>query len=204
MSVKCRLLEGLALFPKDMSPKWRVHVFKQAFSAQIGKLENTAMTSFPTLLLHLGPNANHLVHDLISPVIDDRSREVQLSLANNVGILACVVCRKAVLRYKSDGLKSPFYESFEIQCLSCDNLKDEQSNNASKSRPNLVDPNMFVPYLTLLSSDDTAIKKSIIESLKRMFGHIGVRAKSSTIVSMLDTALDVLVDPDYNIRVSFR
>ncbi|XP_063432068.1 serine/threonine-protein kinase ATR-like [Mytilus trossulus] len=203
LSVKCRLLEGLALFPKDMSPKWRVHVFKQAFSDTDWQIRNTAITSFPTLLLHLGPNANHLVHDLISPVIDDKSREVQLSLANNVGILACVVCRKAVLRYKSDELKNPFYESFEIQCLSCDNLKDEQSNNASKSRPNLVDPNMFVPYLTLLSSDDTTIKKSIIGSLKRMFGHIGVRAKSSTIVSMLDTALNVLVDPDYNIRVSF-
>ena len=43
-----------------------------------------------------------------------------------------------------------------------------------------------------------------IESLKRMFGHIGVRAKSSTIVSMVDTALKVIVDPDYNIRVCFR
>jgi len=37
-----------------------------------------------------------------------------------------------------------------------------------------------------------------------MFGHIGVRAKSSTIVNMVDTALKVIVDPDYNIRVCFR
>ncbi|CAG2252528.1 ATR [Mytilus edulis] len=196
MSVKCRLLEGLALFPKDMSPKWRVHVFKQAFSDTDWQIRNTAMTSFPTLLLHLGPNANHLVHDLISPVIDDKSREVQLSLANNVGILACVVCRKAVLsnvfgfnliirkkRRNIDHMIEGY--SYDVNETK---LSDEQSNNASKSRPNLVDPNMFVPYLTLLSSDDTTIKKSIIESLKRMFGHIGV---SSTIVSMLDTALDV-------------
>lgn len=38
---------------------------------------------------------------------------------------------------------------------------DDQSNNTSKSsRPNLVDPNMFVPYLTLLSVTNTSVKKS--------------------------------------------
>lgn len=31
LSVRCLLLEGLAFFPKDASPKWRVHIFRQAF-----------------------------------------------------------------------------------------------------------------------------------------------------------------------------
>ena len=66
--VKTKSLQVLSLLPKDVSPKWRIHIFRQAAGDTDITLRRSAMANFPMLLQHSGPNANHLVYELVQYV----------------------------------------------------------------------------------------------------------------------------------------
>ncbi|XP_060075850.1 serine/threonine-protein kinase ATR-like, partial [Ylistrum balloti] len=200
-AVKHESLHVLSFLPKDVAPKWRVHVFRQAFGDGECKMRQSALNTFPLLLHHLGPNANHLVYELIHALVDDRDPEIQKTMADTVGKLACVVCRKSVVSsFKTLGTTST---SQTIQCISCDKLQDKESCKSTKERPRLVDPNMFSKFLTLLDTENQEVKLAMINSLRRMFGHIGLRSNNQATMGMLNTCLCLIEDNDYKVRVRF-
>ncbi|WAQ99000.1 ATR-like protein [Mya arenaria] len=69
-----------------------------------------------------------------------------------------------------------------------------------RERPRLVDANMFLPFMQLAQSDSVHIRK---ESLRYVFGHIGVRKNNAATINILTTALKFVEDTDYDIRVAF-
>lgn len=200
-AVKLESLRVLSFLPKDVAPKWRVHVFRQAFADVHSKMRQSALTNFPLLLHHLGPNANHLVYELIHAQVDDRDPDIQKTLTDIVGMLACVVCRKSVVSsFRTPGAKP---NTQTIQCITCDKLQDKESCKSTKERPRLVDPNMFSKFLTLLDTDNRDIKLAMISSLRRIFGHIGLRSNNPATMGMLNTSLRLIEDNDYKVRVQF-
>ncbi|XP_021368561.1 serine/threonine-protein kinase atr-like, partial [Mizuhopecten yessoensis] len=200
-TVKLESLRVLSFLPKDVAPKWRVHVFRQAFGDGQSKMRRSALTTFPLLLHHLGPNANHLVYELIHSLVKDTDPEIQKALADTVGKLACVVCRKSVVSsFKKPGT---FSTTQTLQCISCDKLQDKDSCKSTKERPRLVDPNMFSKFLVLLDADNREVKLAMIRSLKRMFGHIGLSSNNPATKGMLNTSLRLIEDSDYSVRVRF-
>ncbi|KAL3865679.1 hypothetical protein ACJMK2_043043, partial [Sinanodonta woodiana] len=171
----CESLQVLSFLPKDVASKWRTHIFKQALTDSSIAERKSAVHAFPVLLQNLGPNANHLVYDLIHPSLQDKAQDVQEALVEMSGTLACVISRKTQV----DGSNSP------------------------RERPRIVDPNMFSPFLQFVDSENTSVKKKLIPSLKRIFGHFGVRSSNSATMSCLTTSLKLLEDPDYHIRRDF-
>nr|XP_022332154.1 serine/threonine-protein kinase ATR-like isoform X2 [Crassostrea virginica] len=203
MEVKCECLQGLSLLPKDVSPQWRVHVYRQACTDSDKELKIAAISCLPLLLVHLGPNANHLVHDLLLPMVNTTDHAIQESLVSIAGILACVICRKAVFR-KETNQYGVVEHQHRIQCLSCDSLIDKNECALSKERPKLVDPNMFLPFLGLITNGNTQVRLKLIScSLERIFGHIGVRSNNSATISMLKSCLSLIQDPDFSVREQF-
>nr|XP_034325117.1 serine/threonine-protein kinase ATR isoform X2 [Crassostrea gigas] len=203
MEVKCECLRGLSLLPKDVSPQWRVHVFRQACTDSDNELKIAAVRCLPLLLVHLGPNANHLVHDLLIPMVNTTDSLIKESLVSISGILACVICRKAVLRKETNrhGLVD---HQHKIQCLSCDNLLDKSESGTSKERPKLVDPNMFLPFVGIITNSNSQVKLRLIScSLERIFGHIGVRSNNTATITMLKICLNLIQDSDFNVREKF-
>ncbi|XP_052796079.1 serine/threonine-protein kinase ATR-like isoform X2 [Mya arenaria] len=194
----------LALLPKDVAHKWRVHIFRQALCDGGSLVKVRAIQSFPNLLYHLGPNANHLVYDLLHSCVSDGSDDKQKALAGIVGHLACVVSRKAILN-KSPvvSLERPMYTAISVGCLSCDGSDLVDVTGSPRERPRLVDANMFLPFMQLAQSDSVHIRKVFIESLRYVFGHIGVRKNNAATINILTTALKFVEDTDYDIRVAF-
>ncbi|KAL5004570.1 hypothetical protein ScPMuIL_018026 [Solemya velum] len=200
----CDSLRFLSLLPKEVAPKWRVHVLKQACTDSREEVRKAVTNIFPTVLLHLGPNANHLVYELLHPLVLDRDSELQKTVAGVLGYLACVVSRKAVLRRVLPGDNhKPLYEYLKIKCTACDTFDDMEELGSPKGRPKLIDPNMFSPFLVFLQSEDQVTKTEFIQSLKRIFGHIGVRSNNTAIVNMLNSCLVLIEDPNYQVRMEF-
>ncbi|XP_074649776.1 serine/threonine-protein kinase ATR-like [Tubulanus polymorphus] len=207
-STLCEIIHVLAIMPKDYSPQWRAKVMKIAGEDSDENLRRAVIEHFPRLLYHYGPNGNHLVYDILHGILKMKtlSTAEQEMLANIYGKLACVISRKALLKSTSQSrLSTPCYENMPIQCYSCDDIIDEEGHQRSPhSRPKIVDPTMFLPFLNLLTSEQPIeVKTALVKSFKRLFGHIGVRANNPATVDMLNKCLTVIEDPDYNIRVLF-
>ncbi|XP_045160246.2 serine/threonine-protein kinase ATR-like [Mercenaria mercenaria] len=200
----CECLNVLALLPKEVAAKWRVHVFRQALSDSVVEVKQTAISVFPIVLYHLGPNANHLVYDLLHPCVKDKSESIHRSLAAVSGPLACVVSRKAVLNKSREiSMIVPMYKNMTVGCMSCDCSTITDVTGTSKERPKLVDANMFLPFLQLVNSEKSDIKLALVTSMRRMFGHIGVRKNNVATINVLHTALKLIEDSDYDIRTAF-
>ncbi|XP_060578307.1 serine/threonine-protein kinase ATR-like [Ruditapes philippinarum] len=200
----CECLNVLALLPKEVAPKWRVHVFRQALCDTVVDVKQTAINVFPIVLFHLGPNANHLVYDILHPCVEDKSENIHRSLAAVCGPLACVVSRKAVINKSREiSMVDPMYKNVAVGCLSCDCSTMIDTAGSSKERSRLVDANMFLPFLHLVNSDKSDIKSALVRSMRRMFGHIGVRKNNAATISVLNTALNLIEDTDYDVRTAF-
>ncbi|KAL4227217.1 hypothetical protein ACF0H5_012662 [Mactra antiquata] len=200
----CECLRVLALLPKEVASKWRIHVFRQALCDNILDIKITAVDIFPVLLYHLGPNANHLVYDLLHPSLDEKSIDLHKSLAVISGPLACVVSRKAVLKKNETvSVNKPMYQQYYISCLSCDQSTCANVSGSSVERPKLVDANMFLPFVQLVKSDKTEVKIGLVNSMRLIFGHIGVRKNNTATINILNTALTLIEDCDYDTRTLF-
>lgn len=201
-SAEC--LNILSLLPKEVAPKWRVHVFRQALSDTTVEVKRAAIDVFPILLYHLGPNANHLVYDLLHPCVEDKADKILRALARIAGPLACVVSRKAVLSKSSEiSMFCPMYKKISVSCLSCDCAEVTDVTGSSVDRPKLVDANMFQPFLQLVNSQQSSIRLALIGSMRRMFGHIGVRKNNVATINVLNLALTLIEDADYDNRTAF-
>ena len=71
-------------------------------------------------------------------------------------------CEIALYSRTSDpGCKDGMYRSIVVKCSICDDL-DPQTDGSNHSnqidRPKLVAPNMFQPFLSLLSSEDKTVR----------------------------------------------
>ncbi|CAH1797711.1 unnamed protein product [Owenia fusiformis] len=158
--------------------------------------------AFPLILHLLGPNANHLVYDLLHNLMTDKSPVVLSALATIAGPLACVVSRKAVLQRPLSCKDGKIYCNISLICLCCEENSDGSNVSSPRARPKLVDPAMFLPFLQLLTATRD-IKLGLTQSLSKMFGHIEVRSNNQATVNMLNSCLNLIEDPDYQTRVEF-
>ncbi|XP_052214022.1 serine/threonine-protein kinase ATR-like isoform X2 [Dreissena polymorpha] len=201
-SSECLLV--LALLPKEVVHKWRVHVFRQAMCESEPCIKRAAILAFPLLLFNLGPNANHLVYDLLHPSVQEKDVSVHAVLACVAGPLACVVSRKALVHrdcHVSGSL--PLYKRIRVECLSCDSCALSDVTASPRERPRLVDANMFLPFLQLVSSEEAHIRLALVGSMRRMFGHVGVRKNNPASINIFNQALGLMEDDNYDNRVTF-
>ncbi|XP_041373194.1 serine/threonine-protein kinase ATR-like [Gigantopelta aegis] len=209
VSMSCECLQVLSRFPKEVASTWRIHIFKQAFGDSSSQVRLAALKSFPFLLTTLGSHGNHLINDLICPLIHDKDVEIQTTLAGLVGVLACVVSRKVVFGW-DDFTKSfePIYKHQIINCTSCDHVEDNSkmtSVRGGRIQPKLipVEPNMFSVFFKLLESDDVSLKKAFITSLKQLFSHMKPQANHAAIITMITECLKLIKDENYFVRFQF-
>ncbi|XP_064619014.1 serine/threonine-protein kinase ATR-like [Lineus longissimus] len=196
----CDCVSVLGLMPKEVCPQWRSKVMQSALNDSDKGLKCWSIHCFPTLLYYYGPNGNHLVYDLLHHLVKETCTKVSCELAQIYGPLACVVSRKAVLQSPAGpDFSRPLYELMELKCTSCDPLPD----NDKSGRPRLVDPGMFLPFLHLLKLEEKQVRLGIVGSLKRVFGHIELRANNTATVDMMNKCLCLIEDSDYNVRLAF-
>ncbi|XP_013417435.1 serine/threonine-protein kinase ATR-like isoform X2 [Lingula anatina] len=195
-------LTALCLFPKDICSKWRTHALRLAVNDSSDILRCAAIRNCPFLFHTLGPNTDHLVRDLLHDCIQDKSTAVQKHLAEVVGKLVCVMSRKAVIERPVQDVRAKSFTTLVLKCAACDSLPVFEVIGSPGSRPKLVDPKMFSPFMTLLTSDKI-VKQSLIESFDRLFGHIKIHSNNESTVGMLNMCLELIEDPDYHVRLAF-
>ncbi|XP_025077039.1 serine/threonine-protein kinase ATR-like isoform X1 [Pomacea canaliculata] len=198
VNTMCQCLKVLASAPKEAAPMWRVHVFSQALNSLHEDVKTSAISEFPKLLLQLGPNAQHLISDLIHPLLQDPSNAVLRALAKAAGNLVCVAAGTVTLR-RSEQQEStlPAMELSLLTCSKC--LAREDETHELKQ----VDTRLFLPFLNLLKTANSDVRKDTVCSLKQMFMHMPVRSQSLSTVSLLTAGLSTVEDMDMDVRLQF-
>ncbi|XP_048255679.1 serine/threonine-protein kinase ATR-like isoform X1 [Haliotis rufescens] len=201
----CESLRVLSLLPKDVASKWRIHIFTQTFADSSADIRLASLQVMPEFLFNLGPNGNHLITNFLHPLTGDKHQPIVETLATSLGIITCVVSRKAL--FKCDDFSAacgPLYRKFSIKCTLCDELQGKTDGCSSqKERSKSVDPALFSPFLQLLEIGDVTIKKAFIKSIRQMFSHISIRSHNQTTVAMLNQCLGLVEDTDHQVRTRF-
>eukprot|EP00058_Branchiostoma_floridae_P009059 XP_002594547.1 hypothetical protein BRAFLDRAFT_104468 [Branchiostoma floridae] len=77
----------LALVPREVAPKWRIHIMKAALNDSRVQVRTSLVRSFPILLHTLGHNSHHLVYD----ILQNNSSDDHLYKVTRLG---CSVCQQ--------------------------------------------------------------------------------------------------------------
>ncbi|XP_076443272.1 serine/threonine-protein kinase ATR-like isoform X2 [Babylonia areolata] len=193
----CRCLRGLALSPKECAPSWKAHVFLQALSDRRRVVKETAVKVFPLLLYKLGPNFLHLIRKCLLPLAQDPSCDLQNVIATVLGDMVCVAAHTVHL--DRGGLRDKRCPVSDLCWIHCSRCGGQGVSEPSRQ----IDPKVFAPFLTLLSSPDAGVRTNTVKQLRQVFSHIPVRASNATTVGMVNNCMRAVEDEDFHVRMLF-
>merc|ERR1719319_841812 len=180
---KC--LELLAWSPRDVAPKWRVEVYRQAWAAKPRPLG--VVRSLKSLVARVGPSSLGLVPDIVNVVLNkgNDTGEVE-ELASISGDLVCGLARTAYLRLvvREDEV------DYQVSCTICD-------GDQTPSKANIINVSQVEPFLKLIGHSDSSVRMCLLFLLRPWCTHIPL---STTAVTLW---LNYMDDQEYSIRQHF-
>ncbi|XP_033634079.1 serine/threonine-protein kinase ATR-like [Asterias rubens] len=199
--VEALCLFHLALLPKEIASKWRIHIFKAAVGSNKVPQRVTAVKAFPFLLSNLGANSQHLLHDHVHGMLKDKSVDVLEELGRSIGAISCVICRSVTIHRPDDPRATKPLSS--ILTLRCNVCHKDPLCPAGESTSNEVLPLAVVtPYLALLSHGIT-VKQAFLRSFQHIFNHLDLLRPNTAVTKFLVSCLDLIEDRSYDLRVEF-
>ncbi|XP_035661643.1 serine/threonine-protein kinase ATR-like [Branchiostoma floridae] len=188
----------LALVPREVAPKWRIHIMKAALNDSSVQVRTSLVRSFPILLHTLGHNSHHLVYDILHPLIRDKVPEVLQAISSTLGQLSCVVAKSTHLS-RNNSSDDHLYKVTRLGCSVC----QQKGISGPTASGHPVDPSMFLPFTQLLQNKDEAVRTGMVESIPELFSHIRVSADVPASMSLLQNFLSPVEDSSYDVRMGF-
>ncbi|KAJ8029668.1 Serine/threonine-protein kinase ATR [Holothuria leucospilota] len=187
-------LHYLALFPKETSPKWRLSILRTALYDDSADIVAAGIKLFPYFLFHLGSNYNHLLQELIVPYIEGCPDAVAECMATSIGPILCVLNRQCFLK-RSASCKSKTYSALpEVCCAVCSGRETPSDH---------IQAGVVSPFLVLLSRNQT-IKLAFIKNFGRIFGHLDLQHKNTSVSKLISACMNLGSDPNQEVRTAFR
>ncbi|XP_070572431.1 serine/threonine-protein kinase ATR-like isoform X2 [Ptychodera flava] len=188
----------LCFVPKEIASKWRIHVISAALGSSIDEVRLAAVHGFPVLMLTLGSNSHHLVNDCLHDVLKDTSLEILEEAAKVVGRLGLVLSKTACLvSVDPRNLQDRLHKNMEIKAMESSTVAE------THNQPTIPKPLLLVPFLKLISKDNTTIKLAFIRSLHSVFPYLDLSSNNPAVINIINTCLELCVDPSYQVRVAF-
>ncbi|XP_077988664.1 serine/threonine-protein kinase ATR-like [Glandiceps talaboti] len=194
---QCTAVYLLCFLPKEIATKWRIHVLQAALGSTSDAVRMSAVKGYPVFLHNtLAANSHHLVYNHLHDGLKDTSLEVLEELSNVIGSLALVFSKNAYLHScQPPDFSRPLWKCLQIRAV--------ESTRKSSSKPSIVDPLMFVPFLKLISKDSTVIKLAFIKSLRSLLPCLDLSSTNSAMIDIVNSCLELCVDHNYQVRLTF-
>ncbi|XP_059175094.1 serine/threonine-protein kinase ATR-like isoform X2 [Physella acuta] len=189
VQVMCLCIKAMALLPREIAGTWRAHILTQAMSDSDEEVMRTAVKFFPICLLHMGNKSNHLVQELLYPLLDMPSK-MHLTIAKHLGSIFITLAQSACMVWSK--VQGPKYSLDDID-VTLKNTKKER-----KDKGLMIDSSQVLPFLSLLKCTDNETRLYLVESLSFVFDVMDIDSQSA--VSIIQSCLDLLLDENEDVR----
>ncbi|KAM9604545.1 LOW QUALITY PROTEIN: serine/threonine-protein kinase ATR [Trichechus inunguis] len=185
----------LTLFPRRIFLEWRTAVYNWALQSPHEVIRASCVNGF-FILLQQQNSYNRIPKILIDKVKDD-SDIVKKEFACILGQLVCTLHGAF---YLTSSLTEHFSEHGHVD-LFCKNLKVTSQQECASSR---LKASICKPFLFLLKKKtSSSVKLAFIDNLHHLCKHLDFREDETDVKTVLGTLLNLMEDPDKNVRVAF-
>ncbi|XP_071509803.1 serine/threonine-protein kinase ATR-like [Diadema antillarum] len=198
-SSKQLCLQILPLLTKDVAPKWRLHIFKDALTSSKANIQTSAIKALPLLLLNLGPNYFSFAQEYLHPLCRSDSDEVCCCLAEVLGELCCVMAGACGLRRDLDEGNKPLHTAVRLDWKQSGPPSDGVYHPTQQG---IVDPSVVSPFMILLQKD-VQTRLGMLHSLRQVLSHLDLKHTNSAVTSILNAYLTLVVDDNPLVRQVF-
>ncbi|XP_067399504.1 serine/threonine-protein kinase ATR [Emydura macquarii macquarii] len=186
----------LSLFPKNICLDWRKCVYHWALQSSHEVIRASCVKGFPVLLHQLSVKSYSIIPQTLLDQIKDESELVKKACASIAGKLAC--CLSGTFNL-SPHLTEPDIElvTYDILCSSFTVIPAYENTCSVKA-------SIFKPFFNLLESKiPSSVKLAFIENIPHLCRHLDFRDDESEVKILLGALLNLMEDPDKDVRVAF-
>ncbi|XP_055865310.1 serine/threonine-protein kinase ATR-like isoform X2 [Biomphalaria glabrata] len=182
----CQCLKTLSLLPKDICVAWRAHVLTQAMTDQREEVTRSVIHFFPHILHNMGQKSNHLVRDLLIPILEQPKPKLHLEISQIFGSLILTMLEASKL-IQQDSLN---------YSLQLDDLKitanDELTRSQLRDKGQYLDPSLITPFMVLLKSPVPDTRRYAVRNISHVLDVLDLQ--SSNALAIINSCLDLLTD----------
>ncbi|XP_023568719.1 serine/threonine-protein kinase ATR [Octodon degus] len=190
---RCMFL--LTLFPRRIFLEWRTAVYNWALQSSHEVIRASCVNGF-FILLQQENSYNADAKILLDKVKDD-SDVVKKEFAS---ILGQLVCTLDGMFYLTSSLIEPFLEHGHTD-LFCKTIKATSQHKCVSSQ---LKASVCKQFLFLLKKEiSSPVKLAFIDNLHHLCKHLDFREEETDIKAVLGTLLNLMEDPDKDVRVAF-
>ncbi|XP_030832269.1 uncharacterized protein LOC115920536 [Strongylocentrotus purpuratus] len=199
-------LNLVAMLSKDVAPKWRIHIFKDAMTSSKESIQIAAIQALPLLLFNLTPSYYTLIQEHLHPLCRSESESVTSCLAEIMGELCCVLATGCTLHRELDREQTPLHRAVLLRCTTCTPGQSTEGTSADKmhhsAEPTILDASIISPFVVLLQKG-VKTKLGMIHSLRQVLSHLDLKFTNSAVTGVLNAYLTLAVDDDHLVRQVF-
>ncbi|KAH9492123.1 hypothetical protein Btru_027012 [Bulinus truncatus] len=200
----CQCLKTMSLVPREICVAWRAHVLAQAMNDHREDVTKTVVQFFPYFLFNLGQKSNHLVRDLLIPLLDQPKRNIQLDMAKMFGCLiltmldAGKLVQLLVLKFSPSVRQVSPYSSLDVENLQI-TANEELNGRQLRDKGQGLDPRLITPFIVLLKFPDPDVRKYAAHSMNHVLDVSDLNTASGKMI--LNACLDLLDDESLDVRM---
>ncbi|XP_043927908.1 serine/threonine-protein kinase ATR [Protopterus annectens] len=187
----------LSLLPKEVSPEWRIAVYRWALQSSSEIIRRGCVKGLPTLFHFLGEKQRSFFQDLLTDQLNDSSDLVKQAVASILGHLVCGLSGMFDLKIPST---EPLMHITGVVLL-CSHLSSASVHGQASP---LVEASVLVPFVALLErSIHSSVKIEFIENIPHICAHVNLGKGGSHAKIVVGALLDLMDDPDKDVRLAF-